>query len=108
MAGAAVELIKRPDPPGPRGHFLLGSAREMQRDIIQALMDGWREYGDVVHFRLANQNIYLVAHPDHVKYILQENYMNYPKVPSVDNKFKDISGEGLLNSSGDFWLRQRR
>ncbi len=80
----------------------------MQQDIVQALMDGWRQYGDVVHFRLANQHIYLVAHPDDVKYVLQENYKNYTKVPSVDNKFKDISGEGLLNSSGDFWLRQRR
>jgi cytochrome P450 len=108
MAVTAGEAKRHRQPPGPRGNVLLGSAREMQRDVVQALMDGWREFGDVVHFRLADQHIYLVAHPDDVKYVLQENYKNYPKVPSVDNKFKDVSGEGLLNSSGDFWLRQRR
>src|SRR5437764_15072267 len=108
MAATGGGVTNRVQPPGPKGNFLLGSAREMQQDIVQALMDGWRAYGDVVHFRLANQHIYLVAHPDDVKYVLQENYKNYTKVPSVDNKFKDISGEGLLNSSGDFWLRQRR
>jgi cytochrome P450 len=108
MATTVGGAKTRTPPPGPRGNFLLGSAREMQKDIIQALMDGWRAHGDVVHFRLANQHIYLVAHPDDVKYVLQENYKNYTKVVSVDNKFKDISGEGLLNSSGDFWLRQRR
>ena len=82
MAAKAGGAKNRTLPPGPRGNFLLGSAREMQQDIVQALMDGWRQYGDVVHFRLANQHIYLVAHPDDVKYVLQENYKNYTKVPS--------------------------
>jgi cytochrome P450 len=103
-----AEKVKLPAAPGPRGHPILGSAPAIQRDIIQALMSSWREFGDIVRFRVPGLSIYLVAHPDHVKHVMVDHHRNYPKVPSVDNKFKDISGEGLLNSSGEFWLRQRR
>src|SRR5437870_50612 len=94
--------------PGPKGQPILGSARAIQRDIIQTLMDGWRQFGDVVRFRVPGLSIYLVAHPDHVRHVMVDHHRNYPKVPSVDSKFKDISGEGLLNTQGEFWLRQRR
>ena len=53
MAATPGGVKSRTQPPGPKGNFLLGSAREMQQDIVQALMDGWREYGDIVHFRFA-------------------------------------------------------
>ncbi len=95
-------------PPGPKGRLLIGSAADMQRDIIQTLMDNWREHGDIVRIKVPGFAIYLLAHPDHAKHVLQDNHKNYPKIPYVDNKFKRISGEGLLTSSGDFWLRQRR
>ncbi len=95
-------------PPGPRGRPLLGNALELQRDILAKLMEGWREHGDVVRFKVPGFAIYLLAHPDHVKHVLQDRHRNYPKIPFVDNKFKRISGEGLLTSAGEFWLRQRR
>src|SRR3954469_15230277 len=101
-------VATRPLPPGPTGKPLLGNALDMQRDIIGKMMEGWREYGDIVRFKVPGFAIYLLAHPDHVKHVLQDKHKIYPKIPFVDNKFKRISGEGLLTSSGDFWLRQRR
>jgi cytochrome P450 len=95
-------------PPGPRGVPVLGNARELRGDIIQTLLDGWRAHGDVVRFKIPGVAIYLLGHPDHVKHVLQDNHQNYPKIPMVDNKFKRVSGEGLLTSGGSFWLRQRR
>jgi cytochrome P450 len=108
MVAATAEIMRRRTPPGPRGNILLGSALEFRRDFIQGLMDGWRRYGDVVHFRVARLHLCLVAHPDQVKYVLQENNRNYPKTPFVDDAWRGEVGEGLICSSGDFWLRQRR
>jgi cytochrome P450 len=95
-------------PPGPRGVPVLGNARELRADIIQTILDGWRAHGDIVRFKIPGVAIYVLGHPDYAKHVLQDNHQNYPKIPMVDNKFKRVSGEGLLTSGGSFWLRQRR
>jgi Cytochrome P450 len=64
--------------PGPRGHPILGSIREIQRDNIQAFMDAWRGYGDIVHFR-GPLTVNLLVHPDYVQRVLLDNYPNYPR-----------------------------
>ena len=95
-------------PPGPTGKPFVGVGQEMQRDIVTKLMEGFRQYGDIVRFPIPRYEIYLLGHPDHVKHVLQDNNKNYPKIPLVDNKFMRISGEGLLTASGPHWMKQRR
>ena len=95
-------------PPGPKGIPVMGVGLEMQKDIVGKLMEGFRTYGDIVRFPIPRYQIYLLGHPDYVKHVLQDNNKNYPKIPLVDNKFKRISGEGLLTASGPHWLKQRR
>jgi cytochrome P450 len=104
-----VELkVGRPTP-GPRGHLLLGSLPDFRRDPIQALLSAWRTYGDVVQFRLGGRyRVFLLAHPDQIKYVLQDANQRYPKHPFNIGKLKATLGEGLLTSEGSFWLRQRR
>lgn len=96
--------------PGPKGEPILGNARRFQRDIMQALLDGRREYGDVVRFDGIGPlfPVYLVAHPDGVKHVLQDNHRNYPKTPFVSDRWRALVGEGLICSDGEFWRRQRR
>src|SRR5687767_1698356 len=106
MVAGTAKVVRGRTPPGPRGNILLGSALAFRRDFIQGLMDGWRRYGDVVRFRVARLRLCLVAHPDHVKHVLQENHRNYPKTPFVDDAWRGEVGEGLICSRGDFWLRQ--
>jgi cytochrome P450 len=96
--------------PGPRGHPILGNSRGFQQDLIGTLLNGWRLHGDVVRFRGVGPlfPVYLVAHPDYVKHVLQDNHKNYPKTPFVNDKWRMVVGEGLICSEGDFWRRQRR
>jgi cytochrome P450 len=70
-------------------------------------MDGWRQYGDVVYFRVAGPN-FLVSHPDHIEYLLLKNHRGYPHAEFQNENWRTIVGEGLVVSDGDFWLRQRR
>lgn len=93
--------------PGPRGHPILGSIREIQRDNVQAFMDAWRQYGDIVHFR-GPLTINLVVHPDYVQHVLRDNYDNYERPTFVADKLKSIVGEGLVAAEGVRWQHARK
>src|SRR3712207_9469684 len=48
---------------------------------------------------------YLLSHPDHVKWVLQENAKNYSK---GYDRVKVLLGNGLVMNEGASWLQQRR
>lgn len=93
--------------PGPRGHPILGSIREIQRDNVQAFMDAWLAHGDIVHFR-GPLTINLLVHPDYVERVLRDNVANYPRPEFVTDKLKSIVGEGLVAAEGERWANARR
>jgi cytochrome P450 len=93
--------------PGPRGHFLLGSIREIQADNVQTFMDGFRDYGGLVHFR-GPLKINLAVHPDYVQHVLRDNYKNYPRPEFVASKLRTIVGDGLVGAEGDRWAEARK
>lgn len=97
-----------PNIPGPKGHFLLGSLPDIQRDRVQFLIDLQREYGDVVKIRLGPVEGLVIFHPDAIQRVMQDNQSNYSKDTIAFNNMKLIFGNGLITSNGDFWLRQRR
>jgi len=94
-------------PPGPRGHPILGSIREIQRDNVGAFMSAFRSYGDIVRFR-GPLKIDLVVHPDYVKHVLHEQHKNYPRPSAVQQKLATIVGQGLVAAEGNQWRRSRR
>src|SRR5439155_1502479 len=106
VEATAAPTIGRPIP-GPRGHPILGSIREIQRDNVQAFMDAWRAYGDIVHFR-GPLTINLLVHPDYVEHVLRDNVANYPRPEFVTDKLKSIVGDGLVAAEGDRWANARR
>jgi cytochrome P450 len=57
--------------------------------------------------RLGFHRAYLLSHPDHIKYVLQDNYGAYHKSsPAV--RIRPLFGESLTTIDGDRWRRQRR
>ncbi|NMG09913.1 cytochrome P450 [Brasilonema sp. UFV-L1] len=95
-------------PPGPRGLPIIGCFLQMASNPLQFLTNAAREYGDVVHLgAIGPQQLYLIAHPDCVKHVLQENPQNYTKGENFQ-EMKLVIGEGLVISEGDSWRRQRR
>lgn len=84
-------------------HFL---ARALS-DPVGYMRREVERHGDVVRVTAWPLHFHVVAHPDHIKYVLQENNRNYWK-GEVVAKMKGLIGEGLFSSEGDFWRRQRR
>jgi cytochrome P450 len=90
-------------PPSPESQ-----TRQLARDPLNYFLTLTREYGDVVRYRPAPDPAYLVNHPDYVRHILVDNYRNYTKDTYINNKFKNLVGDGLVTSEGQVWRQQRR
>jgi cytochrome P450 len=93
-------------PPGPKGHFLLGSMLEVSRDWLSCYGRFAKEYGDIVYFRMAHVPTCLVIHPREIEQVLITDSANFTK--SADYRaLAAVLGKGLLTSEGEFWRRQR-
>jgi cytochrome P450 len=93
--------------PGPRRWSPFGSLPDLRRDPLGTLIDARATYGDVVKFRAGFWFAYFLAHPNHIKHVLQDNNENYRKGFTFDY-LKPVLGLGLLTNEGDSWLHQRR
>ncbi len=85
------------------GEFALA----MVRRPLEFLTGLAREHGDVVHFRLGAEHMYLLSHPEAIRDVLVTNQKNFKKGRALE-RAKILLGEGLLTSEGDVHLRQRR
>ena len=104
----AVGRLARQEIPGPKGHLLLGSLPDIQRDRLNFVVELVQRYGPVVKFRVGPASFIQVNSPDGVQHILQTNNHNYDKKAMAFDPVRDLLGTGLLLSDGDFWLKQRR
>ena len=107
FAAAGLPQSSNHPVPGPGGQPLLGSMFDFQKDRLGFIMGLAREYGDVARYSLAHLTFYQVNHPAGLQHILQDNNHNCVR-GAVYDTFRDMVGNGLAMSDGDFWLRQRR
>ena len=79
--------------------------------LANSLMDYMVEHsgknGEISTIKLGFINLYLTAHPDWARHILQTNHRNYTKNEGYE-PLKLLVGNGLVTSEGSFWKRQRR
>ena len=94
-------------PPGPKTKIPLGHLFSFRRDSIGFLKKIANEYGDVVHFKIGPIRIVLLNHPDLIKEVLTTQHRNFVKGRPLEMA-KELLGEGLLTSEGDFHKRQSR
>ncbi|MDC4226145.1 MAG: cytochrome P450 [Candidatus Manganitrophus sp.] len=84
-----------------------GSFFLFARDPIDFLMRLSREYGDIAHFKIGSQELFLFNHPDLIKNVLTVDHRSFIKGRGLQWA-KRLLGEGLLTSEGEFHRRQRR
>jgi cytochrome P450 len=94
-------------PPGPKSVFPVITVFAFRRDPVKFLMNLADRYGDLAHFRLGPQSLFLLKNPDHIRDVLVTHNRNFMKGEGLQ-RAKRFLGEGLVTSEGDFHLRQRR
>lgn len=100
----AIEKIAQPPtlPAGILGGHFLKFRRQPTEFLTKAA-----QLGDVSRFRLGNQPMFFVNHPDLIRDVLVTNAGKFHKGRALQ-RMKRVLGQGLLTSEGEFHLRQRR
>ncbi len=99
--------MHRSFPPGPDGRPSIANLIELRRDPLIMFTRLAREYGDIAHFTIGPQHIFLLSHPDLIRDVLVTNQRNFVKGRGLEQA-KRVLGNGLLTSEGELHLRQRR
>ncbi|SFS96959.1 cytochrome P450 [Halostagnicola kamekurae] len=94
-------------PPGPSGLPVLGADPAMVRDGLDFRTRIADEYGDVVHWDGIRGDMYQLNHPDDIEHVLVQNNQNYVKGESFQKILGPLTGNGILNSEGEEWRRNR-
>lgn len=112
MSGETESQLKLP--PLVKGKYPIGSAFDFISDSLSFFGKTVPKYGGIfqvrsIFFPLISGFDYMVivTDPDMVKHIMQDNNKNYVKSHGY-RVLKELLGEGLLTSEGDFWRKQRR
>ncbi len=97
-----------------KGKYPIGSAFDFVRDSLAFFEKSVPKYGGVFQIRSIFfplipdfDHMVIVADPDMVKHVMLDNNKNYIKSHGY-KVLKELLGEGLLTSEGDFWRKQRR
>ncbi len=108
-----VQPIKRP--PGParvsaNPLSLWAYMRRMQSDPVARVLERFEQYGDIYFAPFLRRDVYVLRHPDHVHEVLvaQASKFEKPREGLTANQLRRLLGDGLLNSNGELWRRQRR
>jgi cytochrome P450 len=78
-----------------------------RRDPLRFFTEAAHKYGDVVFYSMGSRRLFLVNNPEYIKDLLVTSNRKFEK-SVVLQRSKNILGNWLLTSEGDFHLRQRR
>jgi cytochrome P450 len=93
-------------PPSQRPNLIGGHFRKFRKDPT-GFLTAQAALGDVSFFRMGAQKGYFLNHPDFVRDLFVVNAHKFMKGRALQ-RAKNLLGEGLLTSEGEFHLRQRR
>ncbi|BAZ23013.1 cytochrome P450 [Kalymmatonema gypsitolerans NIES-4073] len=116
---AQEHQINRPSPfdPSPtpktcpvvRGYPFVGVLPELLQNPLRLFQRAVKDHpGEIVALKLGPIQAHLVTHPDHVKYVLNDNWQNFGKGEVMWKPARQVVGNGLITSHGESWFRNRR
>lgn len=95
--------------PQTTGLPLIGALPAFLREPFAFLLKAQQRYGDIYTLDIGFLKWVILNHPRHAEHVLVTNAHTYSKAgPIFWDTVRDMLGNGLVVSEGDFWLRQRR
>jgi len=89
------------------GHWLLGSARELQAAPHRFVAEAGLRHGGLARFRVLHRRMLAVTHPDHLRQILVTRHDRYERSYHYRTS-RAIVGHGLITTDGPYWRLRRR
>ncbi|GAB7095214.1 cytochrome P450 [Halolamina litorea] len=95
-------------PPGPDGLPVVGAVPQSIRGGLDFTERVAREYGDIVHWEGLGDHFFQLNDPEAIAQVLVHNNTNYVKGEQFQRILRPLTGNGILNSEGEEWRRNRR
>ena len=101
--------MNQPYPSGPKSRLFGLDIAQKFRDDPLAFAQGIRQYdSDMAYINMMGMHVYFVIHPDLVQEVLVKKASHFVKWDRQKQVFGKFDGNGLVNTDGDFWKRQRK
>lgn len=99
-----VTSLDKKSPPGPEHEFDVHGAS----DPLRKLYGFFHTFGDIYELRSSRyrNRVFVICHPDYLKYVLIDNRHNYKKGGGFD-RVKMLLGNGIIVTDGELWKRNR-
>lgn len=81
---------------------------QMISNPIPTLIDWRKEYGDIYQLARGNTGGIVICEPNYVQQVLQKKHRLIEKSIIQSKLLARYVGKGLLTSTGNYWLQQRR
>jgi len=94
--------------PGLSGLAALRRVPQWRRDPVSFFLSLSERYGDIARFQLGPVRMIVLRHPERIAHVLQRNHRRYEKSGRGYAAMREVFGNGLLTSEGDYWKKQRR
>jgi cytochrome P450 len=101
-----ILMMRHRLPPSQKPNLIGGHFRKF-RAAPTEFLTAQAALGDVSYFRMGSQPGYFLNHPDLVRDLFVVNAHKFMKGRALQ-RAKNLLGQGLLTSEGEFHLRQRR
>lgn len=96
------------------GNLLIYLKNESNPDQLQLLKSNYQKYGMVWKTYLPNKSYFRlekfinIVNPDDIKFVLKTNFNDFEKGKIQYDIFNDLLGDGIFNSDGNTWKKQRK
>ena len=110
MTSPLLDIRPGPNPRIPAGPALLPrvlNGRAFRQSTADFVLDNAGRYGDLVHYRALNRNVYQLNHPDLIADMMVKDAPNHHR-NIVMQSARQVLGHGLLTSEEPLHMRQRR
>ena len=94
--------------PGPTGLAKWRAILEMSRRPHEYFLELATSYDGIAMLDFPGERVVLLSKPEYVEHVLHHSYRNYVKQTGRWRSLRQIWGNGLITSDGDFWRRQRQ
>lgn len=95
-------------PPRRNGLRAIPFYLRFAKDPIGFVGERFEQYGDLYCAPADGVPLFVLRHPDHLAQVLLQGQGRFGKGHSALGRIGEVLGNGLLNSDGEEWKRQRR
>jgi cytochrome P450 len=94
--------------PGPTGWAKWRAVVDISKRPHEYFLYLAKTYGDIAQLDFPGERVVILTKPEYIEHVLHQGHRNYEKQTGRWRSLRQIWGNGLITSDGEFWKKQRQ